>query len=344
MAVFRIDKKRDYTVMANHHLKNKKISLRAKGLLSVVLSLPGDWDYTLAGLTRICIEGIDCIRSAVHELEAAGYIERTRVRNAKGQLKGTDYTIREIPLAEELNWLIDAHACSVAFSNESEDIKNVESLPVWDGCEEKEEHKNTHKTKDISKKPTFTQPASAELASENPAQEKAMQLNTKNIKDDLKANTQSINPSVTPSVHPAWEQERRTDGRIERVHLYSPPDITAEREQIREQIGYDGIAQEHPSRVSLLDECVEIMLEITLARHQSTRIGRDIEYPTSLVKERYAALSQEHIETVITSIMGNTTKVKNTKAYIIAALFNAATTLDHHYTFMVNHDLYGERD
>lgn len=93
MAVFRIEKTRDYTVMSNHHLKNKNLTLKAKGLLSVMLSLPETWDYTLKGLAIINREGVDAIREAVRELEKAGYIVRTRVRNAKGRLTGTEYVI-----------------------------------------------------------------------------------------------------------------------------------------------------------------------------------------------------------------------------------------------------------
>ena len=97
MAVFRVEKTRDYTVMANHHLKNKDLSLKSKGLLSQMLSLPEDWDYTLKGLSMINRESIDAIREAVRELERAGYIVRTRERNEFGHLKGTDYTIYEKP-------------------------------------------------------------------------------------------------------------------------------------------------------------------------------------------------------------------------------------------------------
>ena len=74
MAVFRIEKTRDYTVMANHHLKNRTLTLKAKGLLSVMLSLPEEWNYTTRGLAAICREGVDSIGAALRELEDAGYI------------------------------------------------------------------------------------------------------------------------------------------------------------------------------------------------------------------------------------------------------------------------------
>ena len=95
MAVFRVNKTKDYTVMSNQHLRNKDLSLKAKGLMSVILSLPDDWDYTLKGLSEICKEGVDSIRAAIVELEKAGYIVRERVRNDKGQLIGVEYVIHE---------------------------------------------------------------------------------------------------------------------------------------------------------------------------------------------------------------------------------------------------------
>ena len=97
MAVFRVERNRGYTVMSNHHLRNRGLTLKAKGLLSQMLSLPDNWDYTLAGLSHINREKIDAIREAVRELEKAGYIVRSRERDKKGRLRGVDYIIYEQP-------------------------------------------------------------------------------------------------------------------------------------------------------------------------------------------------------------------------------------------------------
>ena len=101
MAVFRIEKTRDYTVMSNHHLRNTNLSLKAKGLLSLMLSLPEDWDYTMKGLARICKDGIDSISGGIRELEAHGYLIRERIRNENGQLGSIEYTILEQPKPPE---------------------------------------------------------------------------------------------------------------------------------------------------------------------------------------------------------------------------------------------------
>ena len=100
MSVFRVEKTKGYTVMSNQHLRNHALSLKAKGLLSQMLSLPEDWDYTLQGLAQINKESIDAIREAVRELERAGYIKRSRERDERGCLRGTVYTIYEQPHAE----------------------------------------------------------------------------------------------------------------------------------------------------------------------------------------------------------------------------------------------------
>ena len=97
MSVFRVEKNKGYTVMSNHHLRNHTLSLKAKGLLSQMLSLPEDWDYTLKGLAQINRESIDAIREAVRELEQAGYITLSRERDARGCLRGTISTIYEQP-------------------------------------------------------------------------------------------------------------------------------------------------------------------------------------------------------------------------------------------------------
>ena len=97
MAVFRVEKTRNYTVMLNHHLRDKSLSLKAKGLLSLMLSLPEDWDYTTKGLACICKDGVDSICATVRELESAGYIVRARERHADGTLGGIEYTILEQP-------------------------------------------------------------------------------------------------------------------------------------------------------------------------------------------------------------------------------------------------------
>ena len=100
MSTFRVNKNVNYTVMSNYHLQDKKLSLKAKGLLSYMLSLPDDWDYSLKGLTTGCRDGIDSVRSAVRELEASGYLRRSKVRDARGRIVDYNYEVFELPQKE----------------------------------------------------------------------------------------------------------------------------------------------------------------------------------------------------------------------------------------------------
>ena len=101
MSTFRVNKNVNYTVMSNHHLQDKRLSLKAKGLLSYMLSLPDDWDYSLKGLTVGCKDGLDSVRTAVLELEEHGYVRRQKVRNTKGQIIDYDYQVYESPVEDD---------------------------------------------------------------------------------------------------------------------------------------------------------------------------------------------------------------------------------------------------
>jgi hypothetical protein len=98
MAVFRIEKTKDFTIMSNHHLRNHSLSLKAKGLQSLMLSLPESWDYSLKGLAKICRDGVDGIGTALQELETHGYLTRRQIRDGKGKYLDLEYTIHEIPV------------------------------------------------------------------------------------------------------------------------------------------------------------------------------------------------------------------------------------------------------
>ena len=101
--VIRTEKTKDFTVMSNYHFRDKNISLKARGLLSTMLSLPDTWKFSIEGLAGLCKEGVDSVRSTLNELIEFGYVEKTeRVRDEKGKLRGIDYIIHEQPVSQEL--------------------------------------------------------------------------------------------------------------------------------------------------------------------------------------------------------------------------------------------------
>jgi hypothetical protein len=290
MAVYRVERTKDYTVMSNYHLKDCTLSLKAKGLLSMFLSFPDDWNYSTRGLASICKEGVDAIGTTLRELEKARYIRRRTVRGERGRITDTEYTIYEKPQEPPAT-----------------DAAPPDTPPPDTGA------------------PDTGNPDTVEPDTENPAQLNTNQSKTKKSITQ-RSNTQSF-PPRTPSGPPAAPA----------APVEGMKEIFEKRAEIREQIEYDIIADRYNREQ--LDEFVEIMLEVALSRTPTMKIGRDQEYPTAFVHQRFEQITSAHIEKVLDGIRENTTRVWNTRAYLLAALFNAPSTIDNHYTMLVNHDM-----
>lgn len=97
MSVIRVVKNENFTVMSNHHLRDKSLSLKAKGLMSQLLSFPNNWSYSIAGLASLSKDGKDAVRSGIEELELAGYVTRSQSHDESGKFNGYEYTIFEVP-------------------------------------------------------------------------------------------------------------------------------------------------------------------------------------------------------------------------------------------------------
>ena len=286
MAVFRIYKNKAYTVMSNYHLKDRELSCKACGLLSRMLSLPENWDYTTRGLAAICKDGVDAIGSALKELEIRGYLVRNRIRDSKGKIKDVEYIIYEKPQ-------------KAVPKSESPDTDN----------------------------PHTENPDMDHPDSEFPRLGKPIQLNTNKEITQESITDQSITDPFFLSgpelLHNVGETDGRTDG-------------NAVRERIKQQIEYDVMVLRYHR--AQLDELVEIMVEVEMNRSPVTRIGRDASYSTEYVQSRLRQINASHIEKVLDGIADNTTLVKNTKAYLLAVLFNSVSTIDNHYTMLSNHE------
>lgn len=187
--VFRIEKQKNYTVMSNHHLKNPALSLKAKGLLSQMLSLPDNWDYSLKGLAKINKESIDAIRTAVWELEKAGYIVRKQGHGERGKFASVEYIIYETPQinSEEPAAEPPAKPASEKLTEPSESSKSVDTQGLSPWLENPTPVKNQENSQpNISPKLDF--PTSDNPTSDNPTSE---QLNIKYNKYINRLNTQS---------------------------------------------------------------------------------------------------------------------------------------------------------
>ena len=303
MAVFRVERNTGYTVMSNHHLRNKELSLKAKGLLSQMLSLPEDWDYTLAGLSYINRESIDAIRTAVWELEKAGYITRRQGRDEKGKMTAIEYTIYEQPQPPALD------------------------CPVLEN-------------------PTADNPILENPTPDNPTSENPMQLNKDIQKTNLskkeKSNTDLSNNHSIPILSPNPSPLREETAEPERKGTEAADAYSVYEEIIKDNIEYDYLIQDRYLDRDRIEEILALILETVCTKRRTIRIAGD-DHPAELVKAKFMKLNGEHIRFVLDCMQENTTKIRNIKQYMKAALFNAPSTIGSYYTSLVSHDMYGGR-
>ena len=289
MAVFRIEKTRDYTVMSNHHLRDMSLSLKAKGLLSLMLSLPENWDYTMKGLSRICKDGIDSISGGIRELEERGYLIRERVRGANGQLGSIEYTILEQP---------------------------KEPTPAQE-------------------KPIRENPVQANPTLVTPVQEEPTQLNKDGSSNDPSrtdlSSTEISNPIQSNPPTPAGA--RMGTDRMGARESY--------RELILENIEYDFWKNSDRIDHEMLDEITELIVDTVCSARKTIRIAGD-DYPAEVVKSRFLKLDSSHVQYVMDCMKDNASYVRNIKKYLLAALYNAPTTINSYYSSLVQHDMYGD--
>ena len=285
MAVFRIERNRDYTVMSNHHLRDTELSLKSKGLLSMMLSLPEEWNYTTRGLAAICKEGADCIGSALRELEQAGYIVRNRIRDSKGKIVDVEYIIYETP----------------------------------------------HKPQPQSAPPEPERPDTENPDMDTPCPEMTAQLNKDREKKDGSKkdleNTDEIHP--IPSYRPSQETRMGTDGTEVRERY---------RDILLENIDYDVLIQNPQIDQEQLNEIVEILVDTVCTSRKTIRIASD-DFPADVVRSRFLKLTGSHIQYVLACMRENTTRIRNIKKYLLAALYNASVTMGSYYSALVQHDL-----
>ena len=276
MAVYRVNKNRGYTVMANFHLRDKNLSLKAVGLLSKMLSFNDGWQFSTRGLSAICKEGPDAILSALRELENYGYLVRHQARDEKGRMSSMVFEIYEKP----------------------QEVLPEAGNPYTE---------NPDADNQVTEKP-YTG---------NPAQRNTDQVITEKTNTSLN-NYQSIN----------------LDGmdRMDERESY--------RELLWENLELDILAHDTRLDMDRVNELLEIMLDAVCSTSPTIRInGEDM--PQQVVKSRFLKLNSSHIEYVLQAMNENPSAIRNIRAYLLTALYNAPLTMDNYYSALVNHDLYG---
>ena len=266
-----------FTTMLNHHLRNRNLSLKAVGLLSKMLSLPPDWDYSIRGLAMLNTDGIDGIRTAMKELEDEGYVVRVQSRDERGRMSRNKYTVYALPQKE----------------------KPSPDLPS-------------------SENPTTVKPPPDEPMTEKPTQINTNQVIPKKRNDSL-SKYQSINPDGMDAMD---ERERY-------------------EEIIRENLEVDILSQDSRYDIDRVNEIIEVMLDAICSTSPTLRVN-NADMPKEVVKSRLLKLNSSHIDYVFDAMRKSPSDIRNIRAYMLTALYNAPATIDNYYSALVNHDFYGQ--
>lgn len=342
MAVFRVERTHNYTVMSNYHLRDKNLSLKAKGLLSQMLSLPEDWDYTLAGLARINAEGKDAIRAAVVELEKAGYVQRRQTTDKAGKFGANEYIIREYPASHEPPPEGPSSAQPLPENPTTENPSTVSTQTEKTTQINKDLQKKENKILTSQSTESFPFPSALVVASSaSLASPQAAKL-TRCAAPPLPTKTTSLGFRGDPKAPaPVQAQPLEAKGRKRSRSIgMSQGEMDAYRELIRENVCYDDFVREHPYDAGQLDEMVELMVEAVCSKKKNIRVAGN-DFPQAVVRSRLLKLDSEHIRFVFDCLRENTTQVRNMKQYLLTVLYNAPVTIESHYAAQVNHDLYG---
>lgn len=334
--VFRVEKNKNYTTISNHHLQDRNLSLKAKGLLTLILSLPPDWDMTLKGLVSLSGDGVDSVRSGIQELEKAGYLRRSRSRNNLGQLLCTEYTIYEHAVTENVasETEIDDNL-NIIYSEESHIGKSDVDKNSQIGKSNVDENSQIGKS-DVDKNTTENLD-DCQIGFSNIGKPNIGKSNT--IKYLNNKDTYNINNYPYQSTYSSKlcrePKENSIDEMEEAQTLYE--ERKAYEEIIKQNIAYDILSEQTETKRDFLDLCVQIMVDAVTSNKPYIKIkGQDI--PKEAVKSVLLKLDDENISYVNMCLSESKTAIKNMQSYILTALYCSQHGGDTYFNQLVKHD------
>ena len=312
--VFRVEKNKNYTTISNHHLQDRNLSLKAKGLLTLILSLPPDWDMTLKGLVSLSGDGVDSVRSGIQELEKAGYLRRSRSRNNLGQLLCTEYTIYEHAVTE-----------NVASETEIDDNLNI----IYS--------EESHVGKSNVDKNTTAKIENSQIGFSNigkPYIGKSNTIKYLNNKDTYNINNYPYQSTYSSKL--CREPKENSIDEMEKAQtLYE--ERKAYEEIIKQNIAYDLLSEQKETSRDFLDLCVQVMVDAVTSNKPYIKIkGQDI--PKEAVKSVLLKLDDENISYVDMCLSESKTAIKNMQSYILTALYCSQHGGDTYINQLFKHD------
>ena len=301
--IFRVEKNKNFTIMSNTHLRDRRLSYKSKGLLSVILSLPPEWNYTIAGLAVISSDGKDSVRSAINELEKNGYILRFQKRDELGRMTINEYVVYEDP----------------------------KQNPAYNSQEQCEGVSGEAET-DVS----FSSPSAEDPLSENPSTDDPT---ADSILYILNTDISSTNKSNHSIIHTqARKNDERNEGK-KNCDANNTLQLSSKWEYYRDLISRNvDIEGQKSLNRDQVDEMVSIMTDVVCSESPTIRVNRE-EVPQSRVKDRFLHLNDQNIGYVLDAMKDRSGKIGNVRSYLITMLYNSANTMENYYSNLAYNDM-----
>lgn len=373
----RVKRTSGYTIMSNYHLRDMNLSLKASGLLSLVLSLPEDWKYSVRGLTAIVKEGESAVKSALQELEQHGYLRRTEIRTESGKFQGLEYIFLEYP--GQLEDLQNPNGQEQTIQNMQKKMAQKMQINTRDSLDNTYEVPGKAAIVDINQTGTaYPTTENRKLKTpqvENPLAEN-QQLKTPRVENPLAENQhgentaggkstcgkstvekpevknpiadkpiadnhRQINKDINKDINISIYQSNHNIPKTKKRLIDQMDVMETYRDMIRNNIGYATFSAAEKGKV---DDLVNLMVETLMlpdSENKTIRIAGE-KKALSVVKSVFLHLDMSHIQYVLDSLSNTTSKITNMKSYLLTALYNAPLTINNYYQARVNHDLYGE--
>jgi hypothetical protein len=305
--IFRIEKNKNFTIMSNKHLKDRRLSYKSKGLLSVILSLPPEWDFTITGLAVIAADGKDSVRTAINELEKNGYLVRSQLRDENGRMTVNEYLVYEDP------------AQNPAYHSEEHTEDNSE-IPEKNG--------------------SFLSPSTDNPPKEKPSAENPTTVSSKKSNKKI-FNTHKENHSITRA------RARKKDGANERRNVQNANNAnnsvhsSAEWQYYSDLISRNvDIEGQNPLIRDEVEEMVSIMTDVVCSKSATIRVNRE-DVPQSRVKDKFLHLTDANISFVLDAMKKRSGLISNVRSYLITTLYNSANTMSNFYSNLAHNDIRG---
>ena len=309
--IFRTIKNKNYTVMSNHHLQNPNLSLKAMGLMSKILSLPEDWNYSVKGLAAYCKDGYESVRTALLELESEGYLIRRTIRGERGKIAGTEYIFRETP---------DMEVPEI-----EEDVKDQAAYEERKVSDEPKRAVVVKEAKRQERSPGLENPITVKKEQKSPGSENP--ITVKKAKEDppgsgfpSTVNRDQQNTNIQKTIYNIYNSSSSS---YEENKIYIGEEEEEEKvaKEIKNQIGYEALCSEYGNIIP--DEILKLLLEIfSQGESAPFYIINDQKVDVISLRARLAKLDQAHIQAILEG-MATGPPVRNARRYLLTALYNS---------------------